>query len=63
MTRSFSHYTDGAQVYLTPKMKIFFWTSVVGADVFGSKPPPTEQLHFKCGRGLAPEEAGGFNAK
>ncbi|CAI8868361.1 hypothetical protein EMIT093MI4_30232 [Pseudomonas sp. IT-93MI4] len=63
MTRSFSYYTDGAAVYLTTNLKIFFESSVGSSDAFASKPAPTFWNAFPCGSGLAREEASSPSAK
>jgi hypothetical protein len=63
MTRSFSHYTDGAWVYLTIFLKLFFERCVVWSDAFASRLAPTGDRISKCGSEPAREEAGNVSAK
>jgi hypothetical protein len=64
MTRSFSHYTDGAWVYLTIILKIFL---LIGMCCLNRRLREQARSHiwnaFPCGSGLAREGAGRLNAK
>ncbi len=64
MTRSFSHYTDGAWVYLTIILKIFFALKDVVSDLTPSRASLAPTGIVKpVGARLAREEAGRLNAK
>ena len=73
MTRSFSHYTDGAWVYLTIILKIFFALKDVVSDLTSSRASlaPTGFASYRNtvidtnpeGARLAREGARGLNAK
>ncbi len=63
MTRSFSHYTNGARVYLTTILKIFLDDVLYVPTPSGASPSHKGTTFQIVGRGLAPEEASDLNAE